>query len=227
MNMKELSHEDRPYEKLEICGANSLSETELLAIILKSGTKGKTVLEISQELMAKDTENEGIAFLSQYSIEELRKINGIGRVKAIQLKALCELIVRSSTKKPMPKEKIKTPEQLYSVFMSELRYKRQEIVKTAIMDSKNRIKKIVTNSIGGLNSSSMEIREILSEPIKSSAAKIALVHNHPSGDSTPSNSDIVFTRKVNDACRMFGIELIDHIVIGNGEFSSLKRMELF
>ena len=227
MRMKELSYEDRPYEKLEIYGANSLSESELLAIILKTGTKGKTVLEISQELMTKDTENVGIVFLSQYSIEELMKINGIGKVKAIQLKAICELAIRASAKKPMPREKIKTPEQLYLVFMSELRYKKQEIVKTAILDTQNRIIKTVTNSIGGLNSNSIEIREILSEPIKSSAAKIALIHNHPSGDSTPSISDINFTIKVNDACKIFGIELIDHIIIGNGEFSSLKRMELF
>lgn len=227
MKMKELSYKDRPYEKLERYGANSLSDSELLAIILKTGTKGKTVLEISQELMAKDTENEGIVFLSQYSIEELMKINGIGKVKAIQVKALCELIIRFSLKRPMPKEKIKTPEQLYLVFVSELRYKKQEFVKTAILDTQNRIIKTVTNSIGGLNSNSIEIREILAEPIKSSAAKIALIHNHPSGDSTPSISDINFTIRVNEACKIFGIELIDHIVIGNGEFSSLKRMELF
>ena len=227
MKMKELSYKDRPYERLERYGANSLSDSELLAIILKTGTKGKTVLEISQELMAKDTENEGIVFLSQYSIEELMKINGIGKVKAIQLKALCELVIRSSLKRPMPKEKIKTPEQLYLVFVSELRYKKQEFVKTAILDTQNRIIKTVTNSIGGLNSNSIEIREILAEPIKSSAAKIALIHNHPSGDSTPSISDINFTIRVNEACKIFGIELIDHIVIGNGEFSSLKRMELF
>lgn len=227
MKMKDLSYLDRPYEKLETYGAKALSDSELLAIILKNGTKDKTVLEISQELMSKDKENQGMVFLSQFSIEELIKIDGIGRVKAIQLKAVCELAERAFYRKPVLKEKIKTPEQLSLIFMGELRYKKQEFLKTAILDSQNRIIKIITNSIGGLNSNSIEIREILSEPIKASAAKIALIHNHPSGDVTPSKSDIIFTMKVNEACKIFGIELIDHIIIGNGEFSSLKRLELF
>ena len=227
MKMKELSYFDRPYEKLENYGAKVLSNSELLAIILKTGTKEKTVLEIAQELIAKDTENEGIVFLSQFSIEELTKINGIGRVKAIQLKAVCELALRAAGRKPMLKEKIRTPEQLSLLFMSELRDAKQEVVKTAIFDSQNRIIKTVTNSIGGLNSNSIEIRELLVEPIKSSAAKVALIHNHPSGDVAPSESDIHFTNKVNEACKLLGIELIDHIIIGNGRFSSLKRMELF
>ncbi len=227
MKMKELSYFDRPYEKLESFGAELLSDSELLAIILKTGTRDKSVLSIAQELITKDIEKEGIVFLSQFSIEELMKIDGIGRVKAIQLKALCELAKRASYKKPMRKEKIKTPEQLSLLFMGELRYKKQEIVKTAILDNQNRIIKTITNSIGGLNSNSIEIREILAEPIKSSAAKIALIHNHPSGDVTPSKSDIRFTYRVNEACKLIGIELIDHIIIGNGDFSSLKRLELF
>lgn len=227
MKMKELSFLDRPYEKLESYGSNALTDSELLAIILKTGTKEKTVLEIAQELTTKDIQNEGIVFLSQFSIEELMKIDGIGRVKAIQLKALAELALRATSKKPMPKTKINTPEQLSLLFMSELRFKKQEVVKTALFDNQNRVIKTVTNSIGGLNSNSLEIREILVEPIKSSAAKIALIHNHPSGDVTPSKSDIDFTIRVREACKMVGIELIDHLIIGNGVFSSLKRMELF
>ncbi len=227
MKIKELSYLDRPYEKLENFGAQFLSDSELLAIILKTGTKEKTVLEIAQELMSKDNNNNGVSFLSDFSIEELMKFEGIGRVKALQLKAICELITRASYKKPLLKEKIKTPEQLSLLFMSELKFKKQEVLKTAIFDSQNRIIKSITNSIGGLNTNSIEIRDLLSEPIKCSAAKIALVHNHPSGDSSPSKNDIIFTNKVNEACKIFGIELIDHIIIGDGNFSSLKRLELF
>lgn len=227
MKIKDLSYLDRPYEKLENFGAQFLSDSELLAIILKTGTKEKTVLEISQELMAKDISNNGVSFLSNFSIEELMEFEGIGRVKAIQIKAICELLLRASYKKPLLKEKIKTPEQLSLLFMSELKFKKQEILKTAIFDSQNRIIKTITNSIGGLNTNSIEIRDLLSEPIKCSAAKIALVHNHPSGDVTPSKSDIIFTNKVNEACKLFGIELIDHIIIGDGKFSSLKRLEIF
>lgn len=227
MKIKDLSYLDRPYEKLQNYGESVLTDSELLAIILKTGTKEKTVLEIAQELKAKDIENEGVTFLSSFSIEELEKIKGIGKVKAIQLKAVCELAKRTQSKKPMLKEKIKTPEQLSQVFISEMQFQKQEIIKTAILDNQNRIIKIITNSIGGLNSNSIEIREILCEPIKSSAAKIALAHNHPSGDSTPSKSDINFTIKVDNACKLFGIELIDHIVIGRGEFTSLKRLGVF
>lgn len=227
MKMKELSYDDRPYEKLEMYGANILSDSELLAILLKTGTKNKTVLELTQELMRKDVKKEGFIFLSYITLEELQKINGIGRVKAIQLKAIGELINRACFKKPELGEKIKTPEQLSLIFMGELINKKQEIVKTVILDTQNRIIKIVTNSIGNLNSNAIEIREILNEPVRISAAKIALVHNHPSGDITPSKSDIHFTLRVNEACKLFGIELIDHIIIGKGEFASLKRMELF
>ena len=208
-------------------GANVLSDSELLAILLKTGTKNKTVLEIAREIMLKDTEKEGIIFLSHYSIEDLVKIEGIGRIKAIQLKAIAELISRSCFKKPLLGEKIKTPDQLSLVFMNELRDKKQEFVKTVILDTQNRIIKTVTNSVGTLNANIVEVREILNEPIRASAAKIALVHNHPSGDVTPSKSDIYFTQKVNEACKLFGIELIDHIIIGNGDFSSLKKLELF
>lgn len=227
MKMKELSYLDRPYEKLESYGAEVLSDSELLSILLKNGTRERSVLQIAQEIMSEDLDNEGIVFLTRFSIEELTKIKGVGRIKAIQLKALCELAMRVANKKPTLKEKIKTPEQLSLVFMRELRYKKQEVVKTALFDTQNRIIKTITNSIGGLNSNSIEIREILTEPIKVSAAKIALIHNHPSGDATPSRSDIDFTIKVRDACKVFGIELMDHIIIGNGVFSSLKRMELF
>lgn len=227
MKMKDLAYFDRPYEKLENLGASVLSDSELLAIILKSGTKKKTVLEIAQELMKKDVGNEGILSLSHLSMEELMKIEGIGRIKAIQIKALCELVGRTAFRKPMLGEKIKTPEQLSMVVMNELRDKKQEFVKTILLDSQNRMIKTIVNAIGTLNASTIEIREILNEPIKSSAAKIALVHNHPSGDVTPSKSDIAFTHQVDKACKIFGIELIDHIIIGNGNFSSLKRLELF
>lgn len=227
MKMKELSYYDRPYEKLENYGPEVLSDSELLSIILKTGTKEKTVLEISQELMSKDIENEGIIFLSNFSIEELMKLKGIGRVKAIQLKAVCELAKRASYKKPARREKITTPEQLSMLFMSELKDKKQEVLKTAIFDNHNRLIKTVTNSIGGLNSNSIELREILVEPIKASAAKIALIHNHPSGDTTPSKSDVSLTIRVNEACKLVGIQLIDHIIIGNGTFLSLNRLELF
>ncbi len=227
MKMKELSYQDRPYEKLETYGASVLSNSELLAILLKSGTKKKAALEIAKEILTKDEKNEGILFLSRYSLEELKRIEGIGRVKAIELKAVAEIVSRACYQKPLVKEKIVTPEQLSLLVMGELRFQKQEIVKTILLDTQNRVIKIVTNSMGSINSNSIELREILSEPVRCLAAKIALVHNHPSGDVTPSQSDIQFTLKVREACQLFGIELIDHLIIGNGNFSSLRRLEIF
>ena len=227
MKMKELFFEDRPYEKLEAYGANALSEVELLAIILRTGTKNRSVLDIAHELMMKDTKREGVVFLLQYSLEELKEICGVGRIKALQLKALAELVNRHHFRKPLLGEKIKTPEQLSNLVMAELRNQNKEFVKTIILDTKNRVIKIVTNSVGGLNANIVEIKEILNEPIKVSASKIALVHNHPSGDPTPSQNDVTFTIRLNEACKLFDIDLIDHIIIGNGEFMSLKRLELF
>lgn len=227
MKMKELSYEDRPYEKLEAYGANALSESELLAIILRAGTKNKPVLEIAQELLLKDAKKEGIVFLLHFPLEELKKIQGIGRIKAIQLKALAELVNRHEFKKPLLGEKIKTPEQLSRLVMAELRNQKQEFVKTIILDTQNRVIKIITNSVGTLNSNAIEIREILNEPIKVSAAKIALIHNHPSGDVTPSQSDIHFTIRVNEACKLFGIDLIDHIIIRKWRFFKFKKIRNF
>lgn len=227
MKMKELANFDRPYEKLEQFGATALSDSELLAILLKTGTKKKPVLQLAQEIMALDYQQEGLSFLTSFSLMELQEMEGIGRVKAIQLKALCELVSRNCYRKPLLKEKIKTPEQLSQVVMSELKDQKQEYIKTILLDNQNRVIKTVTNAIGGLNANCIEVREILKEPIKQSAAKIALAHNHPSGDVTPSQSDVQFTLRVRDACHLVGVELMDHVIIGKGDFASLKRMELF
>lgn len=180
MTIKELPLQDRPYEKLFKNGAEALSDTELLAIILNSGTKNKTVLEISQEIMSKDEENIGLTFLTQYSIEELMKIEGIGKVKAVLIQAVCEFSRRCMLSKPSPKERINDPIKLSRVFMLDLSNQSQEVIKTAILDSKNRVIKVVTNSIGTVNSNSIGIKELLIAPIRIGAPKIAIAHNHPS-----------------------------------------------
>ncbi len=171
------------------------------------------MLEISNNILTKDESNIGFTFLTQYSIEELMKFEGIGKVKAITIKAICEFARRYNICKPHPNERITTPEQMSKVFMLELQGKTQEMVKTAILDSKNRVIKVVTNSIGTANSSMVHIKDILSEPIKMSAPKIAIAHNHPSGDAMPSFEDESFTLKLKDACNIMGIEFLDHIII--------------
>ena len=213
MKIKEYAYEDRPYEKLLLNGAQTLTDIELLAIILKSGTKNKNALDVARSLFTKDNKNIGISFLTQYSIEELMKIEGIGKAKAIQLKAIFELAYRINMYKPSPKDIINTPEQLSKVFMLDLHSQKQEIIKTAILDSKNRVKKVITNSIGNVNSNHVDIKDILSEPISMGACKIAIAHNHPSGDISPSQEDIFFTKHLDSACKLMGIQLLDHIII--------------
>jgi len=180
MSVKNLNFYERPYEKLERYGAESLSDAEILAILINSGTKTKTALDIARELTTKDENNIGLSFLAQYSIEELMKIQGIGRVKAILIKAVCEFAERYTIPELNPNEKICTPEQLSKIFMKDLHGKKQEIIKTVLLNSKNKVIRVVTNSIGTVNSNSITIKEILSEPVKSNTPKIAVAHNHPS-----------------------------------------------
>ena len=184
-----------------------------MAIILKTGTKHKSVLEIANDILTKDESNIGFSFLTQYSIEELMKFEGIGKVRAVEIKAVCEFAKRLKFGNLHSDERITTPEQMSKVFMLELQGKKQEIIKTAIIDSKNRVIRVITNSIGKGNSSFVDIKDLLSAPIKMGAPKIAVAHNHPSGDITPSQEDIDFTHKLNDACKLLGIVLLDHIII--------------
>ncbi len=227
MKMKDLPETERPYEKLERYGAKSLSEAELIAIIIKSGTRELSSVQIAQELLIMDEEKRGIRFLKDVSLEELKKKRGIGRVKAIQLKALAEIADRIAIPVPSMKNKITSPEDISNLFMAELSDLKQEVIKTVLLDSKNHIMRTVTNALGGINSSYVEPKELLREPLKSGAAKLALVHNHPSGDPTPSRSDIDMTKNIADLAYMFGIEVIDHIIIGNRNFCSLKRLKKF
>ena len=213
MTIKQFNYQDRPYEKAMQNGVETLTDTELLAIIIKSGTKNKTALDISRELLTKENQNIGLSFLTQYSLEELKRLKGIGNVKAIEIKAVIEIARRITFPKPLPKEKINTPAMLAHVFMNDLNCKSQEIIETAILDTKNRVIKVTKNSIGTINSNSVEIKDILREPLKIAASKIAIAHNHPSGDVNPSTEDIEFTKKLDSACKLFGIQLLDHIII--------------
>ena len=213
MTLKDYPFQDLPSEKVLAKGAESLSDSEILAIIINKGTKKKNALELSRELLSKDKDNIGLSFLTQYSVEELMKIDGIGSKKAVLIKAVCEFAKRFKFDVPNPKERITTPEKLSKIFMLELYDETQEVVKTAIFDTKNRVIKVVTNSKGSVNSNTVAIKDILSEPVKLQAPSIAICHNHPSGDVTPSEEDIKFTQNLKDACKILNISLIDHIII--------------
>lgn len=220
MTIKELPKYERPYEKMEMYGAKQLTTAELLAIIIKNGTKEETSVQIAQKILALQGEQqEGLRFLQDISIEEFQKIKGIGKVKAIQLKAVCELATRMA--RPIQKEiKITTTKEAASLMLDELKYEKNEIIKVLLLNTKNVLQKIVEVGKGGSNKVMVEPKDILAEAIKIGAPKIIMLHNHPSGDPTPSRADYQVSERVYMAAKIMGIDLLDHIVIGDGRFQS-------
>ena len=222
IKMKELPEAERPYEKLEQYGAKALTNAELLAIIIKTGTKEKTSVQLAQEILSIESKNkENIQFLQDISLEELTKIKGIGIVKAIQIKAVCEMAKRIS--KPLNDNNvcIRSSATVANLLMNEMKYEKREKVKVLVLNTKNVLIKIINVSYGGTNSAIIEPKDILAEPTKMGAPKIILVHNHPSGDPTPSKEDIETTKRLYNAATLLGIELLDHIVIGNERYTSV------
>lgn len=222
IKIKELPESERPYEKLELYGEQNLSNAELLAIIIKSGTKNETSVQIAQKILnLNDTKIDNLNFLQNLSLQELMQIKGIGKVKAIQLKAVCELSLRMSKPSNYKKIVIKEPYDLAKILMSEFRFEKREIAKIVVLNNKNQILKIKDIAYGGSNFANVSIKDILVEPITMKAPKIILVHNHPSGDSTPSEQDIQFTNRVFESAETFDIQLIDHLVIGDMNYTSI------
>jgi len=224
--MKDILLEDRPYEKLEQYGAEHLSDSELLAIIIKSGTKEMNSLKLAQVLLSKNSSGlSSFNYLGNISIEELKSFKGIGRVKAIQIKAVIEIAKRISKSTRDKVTKITSPKDVYKLLSKDLEDKQVEQLKVVILNNKNIVKSVVTVSIGGQNSASASVKEILYEPIKQMAASIIIAHNHPSGESSPSKQDIAFTKKIIEGIRIFDIELLDHIIIGKNEYTSIKEID--
>ena len=221
LTVKQLPENERPYEKLELYGESKLSTPELLAIIIESGTKEETAIQLAYKVLAlaKNAKENELRYLQAISLEELKKIKGIGKVKATRVKAAFELARRLAM--PMKNNTIVTSsKEVAQIFMEELRYEKKEYVKLVILNNKNRILKIQDISLGGTNYAVIEPKEILCEPVKIGATKIILVHNHPSGNPTPSAEDFAVTKRIQMSARMLGIDLIDHIVIGDGEYRS-------
>ena len=223
IKMKELPISERPYEKLEKYGSKVLTNSELLAIIIKTGTKNDTAVGLAQKILKlnENTDIEDLSFLQEVSIADYMKIKGIGKVKAIQLLAVCELAKRIN--QPINKEKIKinNSKDVAKLLMNELRYEKREKVKLILLNSKNIIIKIKDISYGGTNFAMIDPKEILNEAIKTQAPKMILVHNHPSGDTTPSKADFNITDRIYEASELLGIQFLDHIIIGGSQYESI------
>lgn len=223
IKMKELPLSERPYEKLEMYGEASLSNSELLAIILKTGTREETAVTLAQKILKLKSKNESeqIRSLQEISLAELQKIKGIGKVKAIEIRAVCELAKRMARPINTQKVQIKTGQDVANLFLAELQYEKTEHLKVVLLNSKNRVQKIVEIAHGGNNAASIEPKEILLEAIKIGCNRIILVHNHPSGDPTPSRSDYLVNDRIYEAADILGIQLLDHIIIGDGKYQSM------
>ena len=223
LKIKELPVTERPYEKLEMYGEKMLSNAELLAIIIKSGTKEYTAIDISNKILTKLDNN--LKDLQDMTLDEFKNIQGIGKVKAIQLKAVCELTKRMSRPINDTKIQIKTTKDIAEILLDELRNEKREIVKLVLLNVKNVIIKIMDISYGGTSFASVEPKDVLTEAIKIGAPKIILAHNHPSGDPEPSFADYEITKRIEKAAKIIGVELLDHIVVGDGNYVSifLKR----
>lgn len=215
MKIKDIVKESRPIERFSIFGAESLSDSELLAIILKTGTKGENAVELSQRIISKF----GIHSLFSLSIEELTKIKGIGQIKATQILAVSELTKRAHYSKNK-REKISKAKDVFEIFKDKLKDKEKEHFYIVLLDTKNKIIKTEEISMGILDASIIHPREIFKSAIRASASRIILVHNHPSGDSRPSEEDLSITRKLIDVGELVGIEVLDHVIIGQEEYYS-------
>jgi len=212
----------RPREKLEHKGETFLSDGELLAIIIGMGTKSLNAVELSNLLLVR---YGGLRSLKEASLEELTNLQGIGKAKAISIKAAIE-IGRRMALNVSKKTVIKSPEDVKSLVMEEMRYFDREHFRSLYLDRKSGLLAMEDISIGGLHSSIVHPREVFKTAVKKSAASIILVHNHPSGDPTPSVDDIEVTRRLVQAGEIMGIEVLDHIIIGEGTYYSMKAQGL-
>ena len=223
IKIKDLPEAERPYEKLELYGAKHLSNAELLAIIIKNGTKEETSVQLAQKILnlKEERQNDNLSFLKKLNISDFVKIKGIGKVKAIQLKAICELAIRMSKPSNYKAITIRKPQDIADMLLEEFQYEKKEISRAFMLDSRNRIIKIENIAIGGSNFVDMGIKQIILIALKTEADKVLLVHNHPTGSATPSMQDIKFTDKLFNALLIFEIDLLDHIVIGEMEYVSI------
>ena len=224
LKIKDIPQNERPKEKLLTWGADSLSNSELLAIILKTGTKGENVLQLSGRLLS---ELEGLDGVLSASFNDITSIRGIKDGKASQILALSELFRRFRTLKAMKKDvKINSPKDLADLLIGEMNDLTQEVLKVVLLSTKNII--IGTKDVfkGSLNTSIVHPREIFKQAIDKHSASIIICHNHPSGDPTPSKEDINITLRIKECGNILGIQLVDHIIIGNNKFVSLKERGL-
>ncbi|MBR1760444.1 MAG: DNA repair protein RadC [Schwartzia sp.] len=222
--VRDLPEEERPREKLIRRGAAALSDTELLAILLRTGTSSVSVLHLAEEVLAK-YRDKGLVSIMNVSPQEIATVHGVGLAKAATIVAAVELGRRLSAKAAQQLEKIEGPEDVARYASPILRFEQKEHFLVLLLDVRNRVLAMPTISVGSLTASVAHPREIFREAIRYSAANMILIHNHPSGDPTPSREDMQLTRQMMKAGEIMGIPVLDHVIIAGDGFLSLKEAD--
>lgn len=220
LKLNDIPKNKRPRERMIMFGAEALNEEELMALILRSGTKGENVLALSKRLL--DTLG-GVKGIANTNLKELSNIKGIKEARALQILAMKELIRRYYSFDSLNEIKVNSPKLVFDNFRYEMEELKNEILKVIMLNSKNIIISVRDIFKGGLNSSVAHPREIFHEALKCSAASIIVCHNHPSGDPTPSKDDISTTKRIKECSKFIGIELVDHIIFGKKSYVSLRE----
>ena len=225
--MSDLPKQERPYEKCEHFGPEVLSDAELLSVLLRSGTEGVSALDMSRSILHA-LGGGGIATLHRARMESLLEIPGVGRVKALQIRCIAELSRRIAQAKIGAEDELvyDSPEVIGTYYMEEMRHESQEIVMVLSLSSRGRLlgKKVISR--GNVNSALLDPREIYVEALSRRAASVIVLHNHPSGDPSPSAEDIVITRRIAQAGELIGIPLSDHLIIGDRSYVSMRMSHI-
>jgi DNA repair protein RadC len=224
MRIKSLPEKERPLEKAVEQGITSLTNTEILALIIHTGTRERSSIHLAEEVLAVcDT---GISNLGSMGLEEYTSISGIGTAKACRIMAAVELGKRLATSRNTRGDYLDSAEDVAGMFMEELRYAKKEHFRTVLINTKGQVMSVDSVSVGELASTVVHPREVFGNAIRKSAAAVILVHNHPSGDPTPSNEDVRTTERLVRGGELLGIDVLDHIIIGDGVYCSFREMSL-
>ncbi|WP_148705295.1 RadC family protein [Methanosarcina siciliae] len=218
VRIHDLPEEERPRERLIRNGPESLSNAELLGIILRTGSREENVISLCSRIL----KEYNIKQLSLANVSRLTQVHGVGKAKAAQIAAVFELARRLEIFVEEPKRKICSPRDVYSLMYPRMREQKKEKFITLYLDTKNQILKEEVVSIGSLNASIVHPREVFKSALLESSASVIMVHNHPSGDPSPSREDIMVTEKLVEGGKLLGIDILDHIIIGDGRYVSLK-----
>lgn len=223
MTMKEISVTERPYEKSYRYGVEVLTDAELLAVILRTGSRTANALSTAYKVLDAHPIHKGIVGLNYLTVGELEEIDGVGKVKAVQMKCLAEFSKRMAKAVHKPFVSFQSPQSIANYYMENTRYLEKEYVYMLMFDSKHRLLRDVRISEGTINRSMLSPREVFVEALRYDAVYIILVHNHPSGDPTPSQADIEITQSIFEAGKLIGVQLSDHIVLGNNCYVSMAE----